>query len=34
MSVNVADQGYKEKLAGTCGRQNINRHFETIWGVD
>ena len=30
----MADLCYKEKLAGTCGKQNINRYFEAIWGVD
>lgn len=30
----MADLHYKEKLAGTCGKQNINRYFEAIWGVD
>lgn len=30
----MADLRYKEKLAGTCGKQNINRYFEAISGVD
>lgn len=30
----MADLRYKEKLAGTCGKQNINRYFEAICGVD